>query len=118
MLFRSNDDGTPALGASRQRFNLWSSYTFQNGLWRGFGVAGGVLARSRSLGELSDYSAYIPIPGQATVAADIFYRAPRWSVTLGVKNLLDRNLYGPQFDETFVPLNNRRTYLLTGTFDL
>ena len=113
-----NDDGTPALGASRQRFNLWSSYTFQNGLWRGFGVAGGVLARSRSLGELSDYSAYIPIPGQATVAADIFYRAPRWSVTLGVKNLLDRNLYGPQFDETFVPLNNRRTYLLTGTFDL
>jgi iron complex outermembrane receptor protein len=113
-----NDDGTPALGASRQRFNLWSSYTFQNGLWRGFGVAGGVLARSRSLGELSDYSAYIPIPGQATVAADIFYRAPRWSITLGVKNLLDRNLYGPQFDETFVPLNNRRTYLLTGTFDL
>jgi iron complex outermembrane recepter protein len=26
-------------------------------------------------------------------------------------------LYGPQFDETFVPLRNRRTYLLSGTFD-
>ena len=113
-----NDDGTPPLGVSRQRFNLWTSYTFQNGLWRGFGIAGGVLARSRSLGELTDYSAYIPIPGQASVSANVFYRAPRWTITLGVKNLLDRNLYGPQFDETFVPLNNRRTYLVSGTYDL
>lgn len=113
-----NDDGTPALGAPRQRFNLWNSYTFQNGYWRGFGMAAGVLARSRSLGELSDESAYIPIPGQASVSANVFYRAPRWSITLGVKNLLDRNLYGPQFDETFVPLRNRRTYLFSGTFDL
>jgi iron complex outermembrane recepter protein len=112
-----NDDGTPALGASKQRFNLWTSYTFQHGSWRGFGVAGGVLARSRSLGELSDGSAYIPILGQASIAANVFYRAARWSVTFGVKNLLGRNLYGTQFDETFVPLNNRRTYLLTGAFD-
>jgi iron complex outermembrane recepter protein len=112
-----NDDGTSPLGASHQRLNLWTSYTFQNGWIRGFGVAGGVLARTRSLGQLSDQSAYIPIPGQASVSANVFYRAPRWTVTLGVKNLLDHTLYGPQFDETFVPLRNRRTYLLSGTFD-
>ncbi|GLQ49241.1 TonB-dependent siderophore receptor [Dyella flava] len=112
-----NDDGSLPLGASRRRFNLWSSYTFQHGSLRGFGVAGGVLARSSTWGELSDYSAYIHIPGQASVAANVFYRTPRWSVTLGVKNLLDRTLYGPQFDETFVPFLNRRTYLLSGSVD-
>jgi iron complex outermembrane recepter protein len=112
-----NDDGSLPEGASRQRFNLWTSYTFLNGSLRGFGLAGGVLARSSTWGQLSDYSAYIHIPGQASVAANVFYRAPRWSVTLGVKNLLDRTLYGPQFDETFVPFLNRRTYLLSGTID-
>jgi iron complex outermembrane receptor protein len=111
-----NDDGSPALGASRQRFNLWSSYTFQEGRMRGFGVGAGVLARSRTLGELSDDSAYIPIPGQASVSANVFYRVANWSVTFGVKNLLNRSLYGPQFDETFVPLRNHRSYLLSGTF--
>jgi iron complex outermembrane recepter protein len=112
-----NDDGSSPIGVSRQRFNLWSSYTFQNGWARGFGAGAGVLVRSSSLGQLSDGSAYIPIPGQASVAANVFYRAPRWSVTLGVKNLLDHRLYGPQFDETFVPFQNHRTYLLSGTFD-
>ncbi|GLQ95650.1 TonB-dependent siderophore receptor [Dyella mobilis] len=123
-----NNDGTPPLGASRQRFNLWSSYTLQQGALRGFGVGLGVLARSRSLGIMSgdfndyvsiaggDGTDYISIPGQASVSANVFYRAPRWSVTLGVKNLLDRNLYGPQFDETFVPLRNHRSFLLSGTY--
>ena len=112
-----NNDGTPATGQSRQRFNLWASRAVQNGVLRGFGVAAGVLARSRSLGQLSDGSAYIPIPGQARVDANVFYRAPRWSLTLGMKNLLSRRLYGPTFDETFVPLDDHRTYLLSGVVD-
>jgi iron complex outermembrane recepter protein len=44
----------------------------------------------------------------------VSYRTQRWSVTLGAKNLFDRNLYGTYFNETFVPLHNRRTYLLSG----
>jgi len=113
-----NDDGTPATGEPRQRFNLWISYCFPDGALRGFGVAGGVLARSRSLGQLSDGNATIGIPGQADLATNVFYRAHRWSVTLGVKNVLGRQLYSPTFDETFVPLRNRRTYLLSGAVDL
>jgi iron complex outermembrane recepter protein len=112
-----NNDGTPATSASRQRFNVWTSYTIQNGALRGFGMAGGVLARSRSLTETSDFSSYIRIPGQADTSANIFYRAHRWSVTLGVKNLFDRRLYGTYFDETFVPLRYRRTYRLSGAVD-
>jgi iron complex outermembrane recepter protein len=112
-----NNDGTPATSASRQRFNVWASYTFQHGALRGFGMAGGVLARSRSLTQTSDFSSYIRIPGQADASANIFYRAQRWSITLGVKNLFDRQLYGTYFDETFVPLRYRRTYRLSGAVD-
>ena len=112
-----NDDGSSPLGASRQRFNMWTSYTFQNGWLQGFGVAGGVLARSNSLGQLSDGSAYIAIPGQASVTANVFYRAQHWSITFGVKNLFGRTLYGPQFDETFVPVQSHRRYLLSGMYD-
>ncbi|WP_233843767.1 TonB-dependent receptor [Dyella sp. 2HG41-7] len=113
-----NNDGTPATGEPKQRFNLWASYCFPLGALRGFGVAGGVLARSRSLGQFSDGSAYIHIPGQADVAANVFYRTASWSLTFGVKNLLGRQLYSPVFDETFVPLRNHRTYLLSGTVSL
>ncbi|WP_325364988.1 TonB-dependent receptor [Dyella sp.] len=112
-----NNDGTSATGEAQQRFNLWASYAFQHGWMRGFGVAGGVLARSRSLGEMSDDSAYIQIPGQARVDMNVFYRAQRWSVTLGVRNLLSRNLYSPTFNETFVPLDDHRTFLLSGAVD-
>jgi iron complex outermembrane receptor protein len=112
-----NNDGTPATGQPRQQFNLWASYSFQGGLLRGFGIAGGVLVRSRTLGQMSDGSAYINVPGQADVAMNVFYRTPRWSVTLGVKNLLARKLYAPTFDETFVPVNERRAYVLSGAVD-
>ena len=37
--------------------------------------------------------------------------------TYRVKNLFDRNLLSDNFDETFVPLHNRRTFLLTGAYD-
>ena len=112
-----NHDGSLATSAPRQRFNLWANYAFQGSALHGFGVAGGVLARSRSLGETSDFATYIPIPGQASVAANVFYQTQHWSVTLGMKNVLNRNLYGTYFDETFVPLRNRRTYLLSGAVD-
>jgi iron complex outermembrane receptor protein len=110
----ANHDGTPPTSAPRQLYNLWGSYSFQNAALQGWGVAGGVLARSRSLGETSDATNYIQIRGQASVAANVSYHTQRWSIIFGVKNLLDRNLYGTYFDETFVPLRNRRTYLLSG----
>lgn len=112
-----NHDGTPPTGAPRQHFNLWASYGFRSTALRGWGVAGGVRARSRSLGQTTDGNTYFDIPGQASVDANVWYRAKNWSAALGVKNLLGRNLLSDNFDETFVPLHNRRTFLLTGTCD-
>jgi iron complex outermembrane receptor protein len=113
----SNHDGTLPTGAPRQHFNLWTSYRFQSPALQGWGVAGGVLARSRSLGQTTDDNTYFDIPGQASVDANVSYHASNWSMTLGVKNLFDRNLLSDNFDETFVPLHDRRTFMLTGTYD-
>lgn len=113
---RNHDDSLPT-GAPRQRFNLWASYWFQSEALRGWGVAAGVLARSHTLGQTSDDSAYINIPGQARVDANVSYRAAHWGITLGIKNLFGRQLYNDLFDERFVSLHNRRTFMLTGSYD-
>jgi iron complex outermembrane receptor protein len=113
----SNHDGTQPTGAPRQRFNLWASYWFQGSALQGWGVAGGVQARGRSLGQSADYSTYYPSPGQAEVDANVSYRTDRWRMTLGVKNLFARDLYSADFNETFVPLRTRRSVMLSGTYD-
>jgi iron complex outermembrane receptor protein len=76
-----------------------------------------VQARSRSLGQSIDYSTYYPSPGQAEIDANVSYRADRWRMTLGVKNLLGRDLYSADFNETFVPLRTRRSVMLSGAYD-
>ncbi|WP_266168092.1 TonB-dependent siderophore receptor [Dyella subtropica] len=111
-----NHDGSLATGAPRQRFHLWTSYAFQSAALHGWGVAGGVHARSRAVGLFTDGTTTFNNPGQASVDANVFYHAKNWSVTLGAKNLWGRRLYGEDFDETFVPLYRRRTVLLTGTY--
>ncbi|AIF45796.1 hypothetical protein HY57_00215 [Dyella japonica A8] len=113
----TNHDGTAPSGSPRQRFNLWASYWFPGGTLKGWGLAGGVVARSRSLGQSLDYSTYYPSPGQAEVDANVSYRTDRWRMTLGVKNLFARTLYSADFNETYVPLRTRRSVILSGTYD-
>lgn len=113
----SNHDGTAATGAPRQRFNLWASYWFQGGTLKGWGIAGGVQARSRSLVQSVYSSGYYSSPGQAEVDANVSYRTDHWRMSLGVKNLFARTLYAADFDETFVPLRMRRSVVLSGTYD-
>jgi len=113
----SNHDGSQATGAPRQRVNLWASYWFQGGALRGWGVAVGTRARSRSQGQSADFSTYLPVPGQAEMDANLSYRTAGWRMTLGVKNLFARRLYAEDFDETFVPVRAHRSVMLTGSYD-
>lgn len=113
----TNHDGTQPTGAPRQRFNLWASYWFQGGGLQGWGIAGGVQARGRSLGQSVDYTTYYDSPGQAEVDANVSYRTDRWRMTLGVKNLFARDLYSADFNETYVPLRTHRSVMLSGTYD-
>lgn len=113
---RNNDDTRPT-GAPKHQAAVWASYRFGTGALKPWGVAAGVLARSRSLGRTSADGQYFGIPGQASVETNVSRYGPNWRVTLGVKNLFARTLYAVNFDETFVPIRQGRVVLLTGVYD-
>jgi iron complex outermembrane receptor protein len=112
-----NRDGSAPVAAPRRRFNFWADYRFQRAALRAWSVAGGVFARSRSLGRAED-GTYFGIPGQASVEASVTYHADRWRVTLGAKNLFARTLYAVDAEQSFVPLREGRVVLLSATCDL
>ncbi|HXO99999.1 MAG TPA: TonB-dependent receptor [Luteibacter sp.] len=112
-----NEDDTRATGAPKHQAALWASYRFGDGSVKPWGVAAGVLARSRSLGRTSADGQYFGIPGQASVETNVSRYGEHWRLTLGVKNLFARTLYAVNFDETFVPIRQGRVVLLTGTYD-
>jgi len=113
-----NDDDSIVTGAPQRQGSFWASYRFQRESLQGWGVAGGIFARSRSVGRTSGDLAYFNIPGQASVEANVSYNAAHWRATLGVKNLFARTLYAVNFDQTFVPIREGRVFLLSGVYDL
>lgn len=52
-------------------------------------------------------------PGGARIDAGIAYTQPEWSLRLGVKNLANRTLYGFSTSNTYVPVYDKRTFMLT-----
>ncbi|MET0936290.1 MAG: TonB-dependent receptor [Luteibacter sp.] len=112
-----NNDDTRPTGAPKHQAAAWASYRFGDGSVKPWGVAAGILARSRSQGRTSTDGQYFGIPGQASVETNVSRYGEHWRVTLGVKNLFDRTLYAVNFDETFVPIRQGRIVILTGTYD-
>jgi len=112
-----NRDGSLPVASPRRRINLWANYRLQRAGWQAWSVAGGIFARSRSLGRAGD-GAYCDIPGQASVEAGITYHADRWRMTLGAKNLFARTLYAVDANQSFVPLREGRVVQLSAAFDL
>jgi len=112
-----NQDDTRPIGTPKHQAAVWASYRFGQGPVQPWGVAAGILARSRSLGRTSGEGRYFGIPGQASVETNVSRYGEHWRVTLGVKNLFARTLYAVNFDDTFVPIRQGRTVLLTGSYD-
>ncbi|HEY4090380.1 MAG TPA: TonB-dependent receptor [Luteibacter sp.] len=113
-----NHDDTRPTGSPKHQAAVWGSYRFGGGPLQSWGVAAGILARSRSLGRTSaENGQYFGIPGQASVETNVTRYGEHWRLTLGVKNLFARTLYAVNFDDTFVPIRQGRTVLLTGSYD-
>jgi len=112
-----NNDDTRPTGTPKHQAAVWASYRFGQGPVQPWGVAAGILGRSRSLGRTSVDGQYFGIPGQASVETNVTRYGEHWRVTLGVKNLFARTLYAVNFDDTFVPIRQGRTVLLTGSYD-
>jgi iron complex outermembrane receptor protein len=111
-----NHDGSLPYGAPRHQWNAWASYRFKRSALQSWGVAGGVFARSRSIGRVVS-GGHFAIPGQLSAEANLTYYADAWSATLGVKNLFARTLYAVNAESSFVPVREGRMILLSGTYN-
>ncbi|MET0266215.1 MAG: TonB-dependent receptor [Duganella sp.] len=105
-------NGTLFPGLPKHKASLWTTYDFQGAALQGWGVGAGLNAVSHSIGSRSAATQFT-LPGQARLDASLFYRKDRWDVTLGVKNLGDRLLYGVSTSNSYIPVLEGRNYMLT-----
>ncbi len=95
----------------RNQASVWSTYDFQEGGLKGFGVSLGVTGYSWT--RIGTTSAALREPGAARVDVGVSYQGADWSLRLGVKNLFDRLLYGYSTSTLYVPILERRTVTMT-----
>jgi len=100
----------PGVGPDTQ-ISGWSTYDFQSEPLRHWSVAFGVSAWGNS--RLGTTDTATRSPGGARIDAGIAYTQPDWSVRLGVKNLTNRTLYGFSLSTLYVPVYDKRTFMLT-----
>lgn len=97
--------------------NVWTSYEIQNGDYKGFGAGVGVDAFSSTIGGSGNVSNSYSLPGGASTDLSVFYHANKYSVTLGIRNIFDRELYYSSSAATFIPLRESRNARLTVVYD-
>lgn len=100
----------PGAGPDTQ-VSAWSTYDFQSERLRHWSVAFGISAWGDSPLGLTDTATRAP--GGARIDAGIAYTQPEWSLRLGVKNVANRTLYGYSSSTMFVPIYDKRTFMLT-----
>jgi iron complex outermembrane receptor protein len=112
-----NDDDSVVIGSPQRQGSVWLSYRFQHQPLQGWGVAGGIFARSRYTGRTGDGFSYFDIPGQASAEANVSYTAGNWRATFGVKNLFARTLYAVDVYQNFVPIREGRVWMFSSVYD-
>ena len=104
--------GTLFPGLPKHKMSAWTTYDFQGGALKGFGFGLGLTAASHAIGSRTAATQFM-LPGQAQIDASLFYHRAKWDVTAGVKNLGDRVLYGVSTSNSFIPVLERRSFMLT-----
>ncbi|GKX46324.1 TonB-dependent siderophore receptor [Pectobacterium carotovorum] len=98
----------------RHTGNIWTSYEVQSGRYQGLGASAGISGTSKT--ENGDRRQYFSIGSQASTDASVFYRQPDWSLTLGVNNVFDRDIYYTSTTPLYIGVKEGRTWRLTGTY--
>nr|WED68271.1 TonB-dependent receptor [Pectobacterium colocasium] len=101
-------------GSPRHASNVWTSYEIQSGSLQGAGASVGVSGTSRASSGRGTQS--FDIGSQYSTDASVFYRQPVWSLTLGVNNVFDRDIYYPSSTRSWVGVKDGRVWRLTGTY--
>jgi len=102
-------------GIEKHKMSLWTVYKAQSANWKGWGVGAGITANSGSLGNINPAYQF-NVPGGARLDASVYYSMPRWDLTFGVKNILDRTLYDTTVSNSYVPLLPGRSVALTAKY--
>lgn len=102
-------------GQPENAASLWTSYQLQEGKFKGFGAGVGVDAFSSVKGGTSALP--YTVPGGAITDVSLFYNAKEYSITLGMKNVFDRELYYGSSSSTFVPMLDQRSTRLSFTYN-
>ncbi|AMP14196.1 TonB-dependent siderophore receptor [Collimonas pratensis] len=98
---------------ARHQASFWSSYDLQTPAWRGWGYGVGATARGGYPNNSGDH-----IGGQVAVDGNLRYANKLWSLTLGVRNLLNRRLYGSFANlEQGIGFEPGRVFVLTGRYN-
>ncbi|CAB3653985.1 TonB-dependent siderophore receptor [Achromobacter pestifer] len=99
----------------RHTASLWTTYSFQRPEWHGWGVGAGLYGRtSYTVDDLG--LGHLVLPGQTRTDLSLFYRNAKFSATLGVKNVFDKQLYLGHALATRMFLEPGRTVMLTTTY--
>ncbi|NDL65655.1 TonB-dependent siderophore receptor [Acerihabitans arboris] len=94
--------------------SIWSTYELQDGRLRGLGAGIGVEAASDTVNGSTGN--YFKMGGWAQTDASVFYHQPKYTVTLGVKNIFDRDLYYYSTTATYIGVKPGRTARLSVTY--
>ncbi|WP_410012895.1 TonB-dependent siderophore receptor [Sodalis sp. RH24] len=94
--------------------SLWTTYELQQGSLQGLGAGVGVEAASNTVNGYTGN--YFKMGGWAQTDASIFYHQPKYTVTLGVKNIFDRDLYYYSTTPTYIGVKPGRTARLSVTY--
>jgi catecholate siderophore receptor len=79
-------EGNQGAFIPRQGGSLWATYSWESG----FGVSAGAFAAAR---RFTSNDNLVALPGYVRIDAALFYRARHWSISVNLRNILDRTYY-------------------------
>lgn len=101
-------------GQPKHTGSIWTTYELQEGRLQGLGFGVGVEAASKTVNGATNN--YFNMGGWALTDASIFYHQPKYTVTLGVDNIFDRDLYYYSTTVNFIGVKPGRTARLSMTY--
>lgn len=101
-------------GQPKHSGSIWSTYELQSGRFQGMGFGLGVQGASNTWNGTT--GSYYKMGGWAQMDASLFYHHPKYTVTLGVKNIFDRDLYYYSSSVNYIGVKPGRTARLSVTY--
>ena len=105
---------TRPTGQPKHSGSVWTTYELQSGRFKGLGAGIGVQAASKTWN--GSKGNYFRIGAWAQTDVSVFYHQPKYSVTLGINNVFNRDLYSYSSTASYIGVKPGREARLTMTY--